>query len=64
MILNLYRLVICIAIAFLLYESFDYMFADVPISNAWANFSLLLCCMFLWERLVISIKIQQILDKE
>ena len=62
--LNLYRLVICISIAFLLNESLVYMFADEPISDGWANFSLILCCLFLFERLIVSIKIEQLLKQQ
>lgn len=63
MIWNIYRLIICIIMAFFLNESVGYMFSDDPISSGWANFSFILCSFLLWERLEMSIKIQRMLGQ-
>lgn len=62
MILFAYRFIICTLMAFMAYESISWMISDDPISPGWANFAIILCCIFLWERIEISIKLQKIIE--
>lgn len=63
MILFIYRFIICILMAFMASESIGWLVSDDPISPGWANFALIMCCIFLWERLEISIKLQKIIEE-
>jgi len=62
MIWFIYRFILCIFMANFIYQGGSWIFFDRPISFEWATTAFILSSLMLWERLVVSIRIQNILE--
>jgi len=49
--------------AFMLNETLWSFINDDPISVGWANFAFIVCSLLLWERIVLSIRIQKLMER-
>jgi len=64
MIWNIYRFIICLVMANFTYQTCMWLFLSNPISPTWSVTAFILASLMLWERLVISIQLEQIMSNK
>ena len=63
MIWTIYRLILCTFMAFFVNDLIRHMIYDQPTSSTTASVAYILACLMLWERLTISLKIQNYINQ-
>lgn len=56
--LNAYRFLVCLILAFYIHPLLNYIFNSVPIPESTSVWAVVLVCLFFLERLYISFKLE------